>query len=235
MKKTIALGSLLTTLSLPTTLMADSSTPEGVMGIGSGIVVGALVGGPFGAVIGAGLGHSLGEKVSEAAQLEQQQTLLGEANQRIAFLQRQLATTERQRQSLERANQNFAQRLQFEGLQLEVLFQTARAEIPEATRVRLNELARFLDANPEVSIRLDGYTDERGAEAYNHSLSLLRTNSVEDYLIEQGINPARIQSLAHGKELSTTAQGNPDLQALDRRVSISLSLPPQGEAVASRR
>ncbi|WP_426416899.1 sortase-associated OmpA-like protein PdsO [Aestuariirhabdus sp. LZHN29] len=235
MKKAIVLSSLLMTATLPPAAMAEETSREGLMGIGSGVLVGAMVAGPFGAVIGAGLGHTLGEKVNEAEQLESKQTLLSEANRRIQQLQQQLASTQRQKQSLEVANASYEKRLKFEGLQLEVMFQTAATEIPDVTRQRLAELVQFLKTNPAVSIALDGYADERGDDAYNHSLSLQRTNSVEDYLINEGIEPARIQSRAHGKQLSSLASGNPDIQALDRRVSITLSVDRKGESVASRR
>ncbi len=234
MKKAIVLSTLLMTATLPAAAMAKEASTENLIGVGSGVVIGALLAGPFGAVIGAGLGHKIGDKVNEADQLETTENLLSDANRRLAELQQQLAASENDIQSLKLANAEYSAEQRFEGLQLEVLFQTADIEIPSPTQQRLNELVSFLKANPSISIQLDGYTDERGSKAFNHSLSLQRTNSVEDYLIDNGIEPGRIYSKAHGKQLSQNAGGNPDIQALDRRVSIRLNADQQDDAIASR-
>ncbi|MCL6417083.1 OmpA family protein [Aestuariirhabdus sp. Z084] len=235
MKKAIVLSSLLLTATLPSLTMAEESSREGIIGIGSGALIGGLVAGPFGVVIGSGIGHALGESVNEAEQAETKEILLGEAQAELQALRQQLADSQQKNRTLEIANATYESRLQFEGLQLEVMFQTAATDILPATRQRLSELAQFLKDNPAVNVQLDGYADERGGEAYNHSLSLQRTNSIEDYLIDHDIDPARIHSRAHGKQLSQSSGGNPDLQALDRRVSIELSVTPKGSPVASRK
>ncbi|GAA4281907.1 OmpA family protein [Gaetbulibacter aestuarii] len=47
---------------------------------------------------------------------------------------------------------------------------------------------------PDMVIRIESYTDPRGTESYNDKLSVDRANSTYEYLISNGIDPARITS-----------------------------------------
>jgi outer membrane protein OmpA-like peptidoglycan-associated protein len=49
-------------------------------------------------------------------------------------------------------------------------------------------------------LSLGGYTDERGADKYNDSLSELRVQRVKDFLVSQGIAAEKINTAAYGKQ-----------------------------------
>jgi outer membrane protein OmpA-like peptidoglycan-associated protein len=49
-------------------------------------------------------------------------------------------------------------------------------------------------------LSLGGYTDERGTDKYNDSLSGLRVQRVKDFLVSQGIAPEKIDTAAYGKQ-----------------------------------
>lgn len=72
---------------------------------------------------------------------------------------------------------------------------TLRPESKEA----LDELAVMLEDNPNVSIEMSAHTDRKGSDEYNVSLSERRAKSVVDYLVEKGINPARLSWVGYGK------------------------------------
>jgi hypothetical protein len=59
---------------------------------------------------------------------------------------------------------------------------------------------QYLEYDPEAKLSLVGYTDDRGDEGYNQSLSELRAQRVKDFLVTQGIAPEKIDSAAYGKE-----------------------------------
>lgn len=69
---------------------------------------------------------------------------------------------------------------------------------PESTEA-LDKLIELLNENPNVTIELSAHTDYRGSEAYNERLSQKRAESVVNYLIEHGIDEARLQPVGYGK------------------------------------
>ena len=69
---------------------------------------------------------------------------------------------------------------------------------PESTEA-LDKLIGLLNENPNVTIELSAHTDYRGSEAYNERLSQKRAESVVNYLIEHGIDEARLSPVGYGK------------------------------------
>ena len=65
----------------------------------------------------------------------------------------------------------------------------------------LNRLAKDLELNPEIRIRLGSHTDCRGTSRYNQELSQRRAQSAVDYLIARGIAPDRLQATGFGEEV----------------------------------
>jgi len=59
---------------------------------------------------------------------------------------------------------------------------------------------QYLEYDPEAKLTLGGYTDERGADKYNDSLSELRVQRVKDFLVSQGIAAEKVETSAYGKQ-----------------------------------
>ncbi len=59
---------------------------------------------------------------------------------------------------------------------------------------------QYLEYHPDAKLSLGGYTDERGADKYNDSLSELRIQSVKEFLVSQGVSADKIDSSAYGKQ-----------------------------------
>ena len=64
----------------------------------------------------------------------------------------------------------------------------------------LDKQAKWMKANPSVTVRVEGHCDERGTREYNLALGERRANSVKDYLVAAGVNPDRIKTISYGKE-----------------------------------
>src|SRR3546814_9475490 len=60
----------------------------------------------------------------------------------------------------------------------DVVFETGRADLKPGAAERLRPLASYLQANPNVRVRIDGHTDAQGSDAYNQALSDRRAASV---------------------------------------------------------
>jgi peptidoglycan-associated lipoprotein len=60
--------------------------------------------------------------------------------------------------------------------------------------------AAWLQRYPEVHVRIEGNCDERGTREYNFALGARRANSVKEFLVNHGVDPARIATVSYGKE-----------------------------------
>jgi peptidoglycan-associated lipoprotein len=70
---------------------------------------------------------------------------------------------------------------------------------PEAQET-LRRQAAWLRQYPNVTVQVEGHSDERGTREYNISLSARRATATREFLIAQGVQGNRISSIAYGKE-----------------------------------
>ncbi len=78
---------------------------------------------------------------------------------------------------------------------------------------------KVLLENPNSSIMLGGYTDERGSYIYNLGLSMRRAEAVKQYFIKRGVKPERITIYSYGKEFAQQGSDEKVWQN-DRRVDV---------------
>lgn len=185
------------------------------IGAVTGLAVGAAAGGPVGAVLGAAAGALLGDRYHRQAQssaaLEAERSRL---SQSVAQLDQTLQQTEE--------------------LGLDVSFRTNDDSITTRTMPPLLKLGALVVAMPQARVRIAGYADPRGSQAYNSELSLRRAQGVAAVLMAAGVAPERILIEAHGNTESTSADGDLDGYAFERRVTVRLELPPAPGEVARR-
>ena len=80
--------------------------------------------------------------------------------------------------------------------------------------------ARFLQANPQRKVNLEGHTDERGGREYNLALGQKRAEAVRRALNLLGVADGRMEAVSYGKE-KPAAQGVDEAAfAKNRRVEI---------------
>jgi OOP family OmpA-OmpF porin len=70
--------------------------------------------------------------------------------------------------------------------------------LPEVIK-ELDILAEFMINKPNVSIIIEGHTDNVGTEAYNDALSQKRAESVMNYLASKGVAKNRMSIVGYGK------------------------------------
>lgn len=187
------------------------------IGAVTGLAVGAAAGGPVGAVLGAAAGALLGDRYHRQAQSS-------------AALAADLDHSEAERSRLSQSVAQLDQTLQqTEELGLDVSFRTNDDSTPMRTMPPLLKLGALVVAMPQARVRIAGYADPRGSQAYNSELSLRRAQGVAAVLLAAGVAPERILIEAHGKTESTSADGDLDGYAFERRVTVRLELPAAGE------
>ncbi|MGE4587004.1 MAG: OmpA family protein, partial [Mangrovibacterium sp.] len=95
-------------------------------------------------------------------------------------------------------------------------FNSTRMNDPVST---INVLRTYLNANPDVTVELRGYADERGTEAYNRQLSKKRADAVARALINAGVEASRLDAVGMGEDISIDSDAAEAYQ-LARRVSF---------------
>ena len=83
-----------------------------------------------------------------------------------------------------------------------VYFQFDSADIQSDYYTELNEITGLLDASPETSALIIGYSDNVGKKEYNLDLSMKRARTVASYLASQGISTDRLRTDGRGIHLS---------------------------------
>jgi peptidoglycan-associated lipoprotein len=93
-------------------------------------------------------------------------------------------------------------------------------DIREDARVALMSDARALKERPGIRITIEGHCDERGSERYNLALGDRRANAAKDFLVSQGIDASRINTISYGEERGFCEEHNEECWQLNRRAHI---------------
>jgi peptidoglycan-associated lipoprotein len=80
-----------------------------------------------------------------------------------------------------------------------IFYDFGKWDLRPESMVSLDKLVETLTDNPNVTIELMSHTDSRDTEEYNQDLSQKRAQSVVQYLIEKGIEPARLSPKGYGE------------------------------------
>ncbi|RZL65124.1 MAG: peptidoglycan-associated lipoprotein Pal [Variovorax sp.] len=81
--------------------------------------------------------------------------------------------------------------------------------------------ARFLKANPQRRVSIEGHTDERGGREYNLALGQKRSEAVRRSLGLLGISDSQVEAVSFGKEKPAQQGSGEDVWAQNRRAEIS--------------
>lgn len=210
------------------TAAAENASKEENVGVGAGVIVGAVAGGPAGAIIGAAIGAKLGDTFNRRGEkvdaldkdLRVSRTSLKQLEKDLVDLSKDNVTLEQELKELQAEARPELLSLLQAGIEMDLLFRTDEHVLTGTTDERLKAMAATLSSMSDVSIRLDGFADERGDAEYNQNLSKLRAEHVRDVLVSSGIPATRIKVNANGE--SPAADSSVDSYALERRVSLTL-------------
>ena len=209
MKKTFICSLL--AVSMLTACATDPYTGESKVsktawgtGIGAlaGAGIGALAGGEKGALIGAGVGAAAGAGTGacmdgQARKLRQELLNTGvqvqEANGQIYLI-----------------------------MPGNITFDSNDANIKPAFQPVLNSIAKVINEYSKTMVQVNGYTDSTGSAATNNSLSLMRANSISNYLRLRGVNGNRIVSNGYGSSNPIASNATAAGREQNRRVEIVL-------------
>ncbi len=92
--------------------------------------------------------------------------------------------------------------------------------IKDEFRAAVEAHARYLSANKNRHIVIQGNTDERGGSEYNLALGQKRADAVRRALTLQGVTDSQIEAVSFGKEKPKAEGSNESAWAQNRRADI---------------
>jgi peptidoglycan-associated lipoprotein len=92
---------------------------------------------------------------------------------------------------------------------------------PEA-RTSLAAKAEIMRASPNVTLRISGHADERGSDEYNLALSKRRAAEARRFLMQQGVDSSRVETVGYGEEQPLDTGTTEPAWAMNRRAEFSV-------------
>ena len=115
-----------------------------------------------------------------------------------------------------------------------LMFGTDKSDLNPSTKDNLQELATTLQKYEDTNVLIEGHTDATGPADYNLELSEKRASSVEDYLINLGVDYGRLQTEAYGEEHPVASNDNAAGRQQNRRVEIAIYANKKMQRMAKR-
>lgn len=81
-----------------------------------------------------------------------------------------------------------------------IFFDVGKADLKKESIAEVEKIQELLLANPNLKVQINGHTDNTGNAASNKALSLKRAGAVVDYLVANGVSPARVAAKGYGSD-----------------------------------
>ena len=104
-----------------------------------------------------------------------------------------------------------------------IFYDFGKWDLRPESMVSLDKLVETLNDNPNITIELMSHTDSRDTEEYNLALSQKRAQSVVQYLIEKGINAARLSPKGYGESTPKIVDASIAAQSPFLKIGTTLS------------
>lgn len=102
-------------------------------------------------------------------------------------------------------------------MQEDIYFDFDKSTLTPASQDNLLRKAEWLRANPNATITIEGNCDERGTNEYNLALGDRRAEAAKAFLVDLGIDAARITTISYGEERPVDPRHNEEAWAKNRR------------------
>ncbi len=101
-----------------------------------------------------------------------------------------------------------------------VAFTSSKAELQPSSFESLDKVVESMLAYPEVTVEIQGHTDNTGSAALNRDLSQQRADSVRAYLEMKGVAAERMTTVGYGEDSPIATNASKEGRALNRRVEL---------------
>lgn len=107
-----------------------------------------------------------------------------------------------------------------------VLFEVDQSSLTPSAKATLDGQAQWLSTNVEYNAVIEGHADEQGTREYNLALGARRANTVQEYLLSQGVAGNRMKVVSFGKERPIEICSEESCYAKNRRAVTVISAVP---------
>ena len=102
-----------------------------------------------------------------------------------------------------------------------ITFKTGSSDLAPSSDPALEKIAAAIKKYPDLKLRIEGHTDNVGADDYNVKLSQQRADAVKGYLVSQAGVPAdQVTAVGMGKAAPVADNGTAEGRAQNRRVDF---------------
>jgi peptidoglycan-associated lipoprotein len=99
----------------------------------------------------------------------------------------------------------------------DIQFDYDQSSLTDAARATLEKHALWLQGHREARVTVEGHCDERGTAEYNLALGDERARAARNYLVQLGVDSARLRTVSYGKERPLDPGANEAAWARNRR------------------
>ena len=101
-------------------------------------------------------------------------------------------------------------------------FALDRSDLSPEARTTLAAKAEIMRGSPDVTLRISGHADERGSDEYNLALSKRRAAETKRFLMQQGVDSTRLETVGYGEEQPLDPGSTEPAWAMNRRADFSV-------------
>ena len=101
-----------------------------------------------------------------------------------------------------------------------VNFASDKADLTPESSATLDKVAASLKDWPEVKVEVEGHTDSTNTHQHNMKLSQARAESVRNYIVSKGVDPARLVPKGYGPDQPIADNKTQEGRAKNRRVEL---------------
>jgi outer membrane protein OmpA-like peptidoglycan-associated protein len=177
-------------------------------------------------------------EAEQARQTAQEQQRLAEAETekaRQAAAQAESEKAQLRAQLLDQLNSILQTRDSARGLIVnmsDVLFDTGSATLKTGAREKLAKISGILLAHAGLTLQIEGHTDSVGTDEFNQQLSERRSDSVRDFLAEEGVPASAMSAKGFGKTQPVASNDTAEGRQRNRRVELVVNGDSIGKTVA---
>ena len=105
----------------------------------------------------------------------------------------------------------------------DLLFDSGEAALKPGGEKAVENLAQFMQKEPDPGIIIESFTDSTGPAEVNRRLSEQRARAVRDALVARGVAAQRIQARGYGPAYPVASNDTPVGRQLNRRVQVVIA------------
>lgn len=111
-----------------------------------------------------------------------------------------------------------------------ITFKANSYEINPSSYPALEEIVKFMDAQPGVEIEIGGHASSQAGDGYANTISQARARSVVTYLRKEGVREKRMEAVGYGKSRRLCMEETAACRQLNQRVEVKIKRLKENEA-----